>query len=110
MQRRLLEKFSIRYSLGPRGRRLSGRRALRTGGIKAMKVFLAISFALVPGWFGVWCVFAGQASPTLTKAKQEAESRGYVFYTNRDEIVAKAKKEGKLRILVNMEVPTLKAA
>ena len=75
-----------------------------------MKIFLAISLALAPGWLGVWCAFAGQASPTLTKAKQEAESRGYVFYSNRDEIVAKAKKEGKLRILVNMEVPTLKAA
>ena len=78
--------------------------------MKAKKIFLAISLALAPGWFSGWCVFAGQASPTLTKAKQEAESRGYVFYTNRDEIVAKAKKEGKLRILVNMEVPTLKAA
>jgi hypothetical protein len=35
----------------------------------------------------------------LKKAKQGAEAKGYVFLTNRDEIVAKAKKEGKLRIL-----------
>src|SRR5512145_345890 len=62
------------------------------------------------GWIGASGVFAGEASPVVSKAKQAAEAKGFVFLTNRDEIVAKAKKEGKLRISVNMEVPTLKAA
>ena len=46
----------------------------------------------------------------VQKARQEAQSKNYVFFSHHDEIVAGAKKEGKLRILVNMEVATLKAA
>jgi hypothetical protein len=38
------------------------------------------------------------ASPTLLKAKQEAEAKGYVFFATHDEIVSIAKKEGKLRV------------
>jgi ABC-type Fe3+ transport system substrate-binding protein len=33
----------------------------------------------------------------VLKAKQEAEARGYIFATSHDEIVARAKKEGKMR-------------
>jgi iron(III) transport system substrate-binding protein len=44
------------------------------------------------------------ASPAaLSKAKQEAESKGYIFLTNRDEIVAKAKEESKLEALTFLE-------
>ena len=38
-------------------------------------------------------------SPSLLQAKTAAEAKGYLFETNHDEIVAKAKKEGKLRFL-----------
>jgi ABC-type Fe3+ transport system substrate-binding protein len=38
-------------------------------------------------------------SSALRQAKAAAEAKGYVFETNHDEIVAKAKKEGKLRFL-----------
>ncbi len=54
-------------------------------------------------------VFAGSAgvaaapSAELAKAKKEAESKGYVFYANRAEIVAKAKEEGHVRVLSNMD-------
>ena len=47
-------------------------------------------------------------SAELAKAKKEAESRGYVFYANRDEIVAKAKEEGRVRVLSNMDPDNLK--
>jgi iron(III) transport system substrate-binding protein len=44
------------------------------------------------------------ASPAaLSKAKQEAESKGFIFFTNRDEIVAKAKEEGRLEALTFLE-------
>ena len=46
---------------------------------------------------------AAAPSAELAKAKKEAESRGYVFYANRDEIVAKAKAEGRVRVLSNMD-------
>jgi ABC-type Fe3+ transport system substrate-binding protein len=38
-------------------------------------------------------------SSALRQAKSAAEAKGYVFETNHDEIVAKAKKEGKVRFL-----------
>ena len=54
---------------------------------------------------------AGAASPTaaLLKAKKEAEAKGYILETSRDDIVAKAKKEGKLRVVSTLESSTLKA-
>jgi len=48
-------------------------------------------------------VLAASASTDLLKAKQEAESKGYVFFTNRDEILSKAQKEGKLRVVSGLE-------
>ena len=54
--------------------------------------------------------FAASVDPALLKAKQEAESKGYLFITNREEIVAKAEQEGKLHVLTGMEPPTLKAS
>ena len=47
--------------------------------------------------------FAASGSPDLLKIKQESESKGYVFLTNRDEIVSKAKKEGKLHTALALE-------
>ncbi|MBI2988368.1 MAG: hypothetical protein HYY45_16495 [Deltaproteobacteria bacterium] len=45
---------------------------------------------------------ADAASPTLLQAKQEAEAKGYIFFTTHDEIVAMAKKEGKLKVTSNL--------
>jgi iron(III) transport system substrate-binding protein len=45
-----------------------------------------------------WDAFAGEANSALLTARQEAEKKGYVFFASRDDIVAKAKKEGKLRV------------
>ncbi len=42
-------------------------------------------------------------SPTLLEAKKEAEAKGYTFFTTHDEIVATAKKEGKLSIRTSLE-------
>jgi hypothetical protein len=52
----------------------------------------------------LWNTFAFSASPTpaLLKAKQEAEAKGYVFFTNHDEILSKAKQEGKLRVVAGV--------
>ncbi|TMA87865.1 MAG: hypothetical protein E6J74_28725 [Deltaproteobacteria bacterium] len=63
--------------------------------------------------FGSWAVavsaFAAVPSATLLKAKQDAEGKGYVFLTSHDEIVARAKKEGKLRVFSSQEPPAIKA-
>jgi len=44
----------------------------------------------------------------LLKAKREAESSGYLFVASRDEILAKAKKEGRLRALTGLSTPAIK--
>jgi ABC-type Fe3+ transport system substrate-binding protein len=68
--------------------------------------FVAVVFlALCPAE-----ALAAETSADLVKTKKDAETRGYVFIANRDEIVAKAKKEGSLRLISSMERETAKAA
>jgi iron(III) transport system substrate-binding protein len=52
-------------------------------------------------------IFAASASPSTSigKAKQQAEAKGFVFESSHDEIVAKAKREGKLRALIGWDPP-----
>ena len=40
---------------------------------------------------------AAASGPDRLSAKKEADAKGYTFFLSRDEIVAKAKQEGKLR-------------
>ena len=54
-------------------------------------------------------VSAASSTSALQKAKQEAEAKGYTFFTSHDEVVARAKKEGRLRVIAEMEPPTIKA-
>jgi ABC-type Fe3+ transport system substrate-binding protein len=54
-------------------------------------------------------LFAASAPAALTKAKQEAESKGYIFLASKDEITAKAKQEGKLEALTFLEGEARKA-
>jgi iron(III) transport system substrate-binding protein len=51
---------------------------------------------------------AAAAPGALQKAKQDAEAKGFIFETSRDEIVAKARKEGKLRVITSLEIENLK--
>src|SRR4029453_5714887 len=70
---------------------------------------LALS-ALAASWIFSHTALAATPSPTLVKAKKEADARGYTFISNRDEIVTKAKQEGRLRVLAEMEPPNIKAS
>src|SRR5262245_17087270 len=62
-----------------------------------ISVFVLISIAL-----------GAAPNDAILKAKQESESSGYIFVTNRDEIVARAKKEGRLRALSGLSTPAIK--
>ena len=53
-------------------------------------------------------VLGATAGSTLQKAKVESEAKGFIFETSRDEILAKAKKEGRLRVLTSLEIESLK--
>jgi iron(III) transport system substrate-binding protein len=59
-------------------------------------------------WLTGQSAYAAAAGSALLKAKQEAEAKGYVSFTSRDEIVSKAKKEGKLRVVAG-DASALKA-
>ncbi|MGH7844533.1 MAG: ABC transporter substrate-binding protein [Candidatus Binatia bacterium] len=76
----------------------------------AFKIFRFMFFFFL---LGVWLIdasFGAAPSSSLLKAKSESESRGYTFLTDRAEIIAKAKKEGRLRVLAEMEPPNIKVS
>ena len=77
-----------------------------------MKIF---RFMRTLTWIILGCwVFVAQAhsaaapSPAVLKAKQAAESNGFAFEASRDEIVAKAKKEGRVRALSSLDPGSFK--
>ena len=51
-------------------------------------------------------VFA--ASAALSKAQKEADAKGYIFVAAHEEIVSKAKQEGKVRVIVSTDGGLLK--
>ena len=46
---------------------------------------------------------AAAPAPALPQAKSEAEAKGYIFLNNHEEIVARAQKEGKLKIFSGLD-------
>ncbi|MBI2986198.1 MAG: hypothetical protein HYY45_05450 [Deltaproteobacteria bacterium] len=54
-------------------------------------------------------VSAAAANPSADKARSEAEAKGYIFFSSHNEIVAEAKKEGKLRVLSGLSPESIKA-
>ena len=71
--------------------------------IRSAAVFLVSGLLIVNA-----TSFAAAPSSSLLKAKQDAEAKGYLFESSHDDIVAKAKKEGKLRVLSTMESAVVK--
>jgi iron(III) transport system substrate-binding protein len=75
---------------------------------RTMKSFLTILLSVILG-VEVFPIGAAEA-PLPTKAKPAAPAKGYVSFSNHNDLEEKAKKERKLRILVNMDPATLKVA
>ena len=75
-----------------------------------MKVWYLPRFALTALLYAPWLAasiaYSAVATPDLPKAKQAAEAKGYIFENSHDEIIAKAKKEGKLRVLSSYDRDT----
>ena len=74
--------------------------------MQVLWIFLALM--LTSGQFLSLCQ-AASAGPGLLQAQKEAESKGFLFEGNREEILAKAKKEGALRALLGFDAPAIKA-
>jgi hypothetical protein len=79
---------------------------LLTFGKISLRTVLAANSVLL-SFFVTSEIFAASASPSTSigKAKQQAEVKGFVFEPSHDEIVAKAKREGKLRALIGWDPP-----
>ena len=68
-----------------------------------------LSILVLCATFGIWqSAFAAMVSPSLAKTKAEAETKGYVFLTDHDEIISAARKEGKLRVVSGLSPESLK--
>lgn len=63
---------------------------------QALWIFLAVCFVLAAHGFAA-------DSSGLSKAKKEAEAKGFIFETSRDAILANAKKEGAVKILSGLD-------
>jgi ABC-type Fe3+ transport system substrate-binding protein len=72
------------------------------------RLFSVLALCLFTASFS-FAASAASPSPALLKAKKEAESKGFSFIASHDDIVAKAKQEGKLRVLAELEPPSIKA-
>ena len=55
-------------------------------------------------------IYAATPNPALVKAKQDAEARGFLFVSDRAEILLRAQKEGRLSVITSMEPETAKAS
>jgi len=77
----------------------------------SMSIFFCAVIVLVSFWYGTedGRGFAASVSPKILKAKQEADAKGYIFITSKDEIIAKAKEEAKLQVLTFLERDAKKA-
>jgi iron(III) transport system substrate-binding protein len=74
----------------------------------AMKSFLTIFLSVVLA--GEVLPIGAADAPLPAKDKPAAQASGYVSFSRHTELEEKAKQEGKLRILVNMDPATLKVA
>jgi hypothetical protein len=69
----------------------------------------SVNFLFAAAYWGLVANCFAAASADLLKAKAEAESKGYIFATSHDEVVARAQKEGKMRALSSLPPVAIKA-
>jgi ABC-type Fe3+ transport system substrate-binding protein len=74
----------------------------------AYRVLTTLVLATLANAMTSAALFAAAASPALTKAQKEAEAKGYIFLATHEEIVSKAKQEGKVRVVVSTDGNILK--
>jgi ABC-type Fe3+ transport system substrate-binding protein len=72
--------------------------------------FRITAYLIIIGfWIGTFASFAAAQTSSLPLAKQQAGAKGYVFFNSHDEIVDRAKKEGKLRVFCEQDPGAMKA-
>ncbi|MBM4299472.1 MAG: extracellular solute-binding protein [Deltaproteobacteria bacterium] len=74
-----------------------------------LKTFFGATIFLILGSWVFISAAAAQSGGALLQSKKEAEAKGYIFAASRDEIVARAKKEGKLVVLSSQDAAAIDA-
>src|SRR5262245_23779547 len=77
-------------------------------------ILTTLFFVVTAAGFAASDLLAASVTPSVLKAKQEAEAKGYAFYTSREEIINRAKQEARVRALTgagmeNSLTPTTEA-
>ena len=75
--------------------------------VGSLRIWSALTAFQLAWWLVSPTVYAAAAS-AATNAKHEAETRGYAFELSHDDIVSKAKRESRLRIMSSLEGDMLK--
>jgi len=74
-----------------------------------MQKYLCAAICVFLGcWFCRPVVEAATAGSAVLEAKKSAESKGLLFLTSRDEVLAKAKQEGSLRVISSLDTESFK--
>ncbi len=73
-----------------------------------MKVFVVVVHIILLGFIAGRAVHAAAPGAALLEAKKAAESKGFLFVGSRDELLAKAKQEGSLRVLSSLDAESFK--
>jgi ABC-type Fe3+ transport system substrate-binding protein len=76
--------------------------------VKSLRISSALTAFQLTWWLVSPAAHAAAAASAATKAKHEAETRGYAFELSHDDIVSKAKREAKLRVMSSLEGDILK--
>src|SRR5215510_3162417 len=76
---------------------------MKPGCVSMLRLLIALGF-VTPASLAL----GASSTSALLEARREAEAKGYIFLTSREEILAKAKSEGKLRLTSSFDAETLK--
>src|SRR5688572_1764555 len=76
--------------------------------VESLRIWSVLTVFQLACWLAFPTVHAAAAASAPTKAKQEAEIKGYAFELSHDDIVSKAKREGRLRVMSSLEGEMLK--
>ena len=76
--------------------------------VESLRIWSVLTAFQLAWWLVSPTVHSAAAASAATKAKHEAETRGYAFELSHDDIVSKAKREGRLRVMSSLEGDMLK--
>jgi hypothetical protein len=78
----------------------------RRGKIYRAAALISLVYLLLAGFFQAVSNAVAASAPALQKSRREAEAKGYAYFSSHDEIVALAKREGRVDGIVSLDPET----